>query len=419
MKNKKGFTLIELLAVIIILGILMIIAIPSVTRYISDSRKSAYVDTAKEIVGGARNLVNDGKLEMYDTSVAYYIPNTCIKVENGNKAKSPYGEFIDDKTYVVVTYDGKGYSYYWVSLDDTGTGVKEPISIDKLEEKDIETDLTRDDVKDNNGVGKEKVVIFSSTCDGKTEKDAYSDLIVSTILNEKESQLRKIDENVYIFKGGNPDNYVRFNCDSNNNCETWRIIGIYEDKLKIIKTDSISSQIYKNSNSIASWEGSQIETYLNKETEGGYFYSLNQSAKELITTGTWFVGTTSHNNKAAETYEQAKSLTLSRKIGLITVYEFLYATGTELCLSQSPGYYYNINNCGTSGYNWLKPSLPSWTISHLIDYTNYVLVILGNGSVNKSELTSRSDIIPAVFLNYSVKITGGSGTSSDPYTLGL
>ncbi len=50
MKKKNGFTLIELLAVIIILGILMIIAIPSVTNYISNSRKSAYVDTAKEIV---------------------------------------------------------------------------------------------------------------------------------------------------------------------------------------------------------------------------------------------------------------------------------------------------------------------------------------------------------------------------------
>ena len=58
MKNKKGFTLIELLAVIIILGILMIIAIPSVTKYISDSRKSSYVDTAKEIIAGARNAVN-------------------------------------------------------------------------------------------------------------------------------------------------------------------------------------------------------------------------------------------------------------------------------------------------------------------------------------------------------------------------
>ena len=67
--NKKGFTLIELLAVIIILGILMIIAIPSVTKYISDSRKSSYVDTAKEVVSGVRNVVNSGKLGMYDTGV--------------------------------------------------------------------------------------------------------------------------------------------------------------------------------------------------------------------------------------------------------------------------------------------------------------------------------------------------------------
>lgn len=34
-KNNKGFTLIELLAVIVILGLLMAIAIPSVTRYIT------------------------------------------------------------------------------------------------------------------------------------------------------------------------------------------------------------------------------------------------------------------------------------------------------------------------------------------------------------------------------------------------
>ena len=96
--NKKGFTLIELLAVIIILGILMIIAIPSVTKYINDSRKNSYVDTAKEIISGTRNLVNEGKLGMYDTNVTYYIPSKCIKTENASK--SPYGEFT--KAYVAV-----------------------------------------------------------------------------------------------------------------------------------------------------------------------------------------------------------------------------------------------------------------------------------------------------------------------------
>ena len=78
MKKEKGFTLIELLAVIIILGILMIIAIPSVTSYINNSRKSAYVDTAKEIISGARNLVNEGKIEMFSTDTTYYIDYGCI-----------------------------------------------------------------------------------------------------------------------------------------------------------------------------------------------------------------------------------------------------------------------------------------------------------------------------------------------------
>ena len=178
MKNKNGFTLIELLAVIIILGILMIIAIPSVTRYISDSRKSAYVNTAKEVISATRNLVNSGELEMYDTDVTYYIPNSCIKVENGEKAKSPYGEFIDDKTYVVVTYTGSGYEYYWVSLDETGTGVVEPKGVDELEEKYILSDVKREDIKDNLGMGgRSRVIIYNSDCSESTGKDAYSDAI--------------------------------------------------------------------------------------------------------------------------------------------------------------------------------------------------------------------------------------------------
>lgn len=43
MRNNKGFTLVELLAVIIILGLLMVIATPSITKYINNARVKTYL----------------------------------------------------------------------------------------------------------------------------------------------------------------------------------------------------------------------------------------------------------------------------------------------------------------------------------------------------------------------------------------
>ena len=136
--KKKGFTLIELLAVIIILGVLMIIAIPAVTSYIQNSRKSAYISSAKEIIGGARILVNEGKLGMYDSNVSYYIPVSYIKTEGANK--TPYGEYTE--AYVVVTFNGTSYKYYWISTDTSETGVKDIISEDNLSVDNIESNVT-------------------------------------------------------------------------------------------------------------------------------------------------------------------------------------------------------------------------------------------------------------------------------------
>ena len=163
MKKKNGFTLIELLAVIIILGILMIIAIPSVTSYINNSRKSAYVDTAKEIIAGARNFVNEGNIEMYSTDTTYYIDYKCIKTENAQK--SPYGEFVDGETYVIVTYDGKGYNYYWVSRDTTGQGVKVVTRANDLDEDDIVSDIKSGEITPTVGVGERaNIQIIGADC---------------------------------------------------------------------------------------------------------------------------------------------------------------------------------------------------------------------------------------------------------------
>ena len=152
MKEEKGFTLIELLAVIIILGILLLIAIPSVTSYINNSRKSAYVSTAKEYLRGASTLVNSGDLEMYDTNTTYYIPISYVQTENASK--SPYGDFT--QAYVGIIFDGYEYKYYWVSTDDAGQGVKKITPLDKLNEKDIISGLKDSDIQyivEHKGIG--------------------------------------------------------------------------------------------------------------------------------------------------------------------------------------------------------------------------------------------------------------------------
>ena len=57
-KDKKGFTLIELLAVIIILGVLLLIAVPTISKYIENSRKNTYVNTIKTMVNSVSTAVN-------------------------------------------------------------------------------------------------------------------------------------------------------------------------------------------------------------------------------------------------------------------------------------------------------------------------------------------------------------------------
>ena len=124
-KNKKGFTLIELLAVIIILGVIMLIAIPSVTQQITNSRKNSYIDTASAYVSAVVVKVNEGSLPMFDTHRLYLIPVgnddtvSCVSLESGGA--SPFSKYYN-YAYVAVHYTGDSYDYWFLSEDGSLQG---------------------------------------------------------------------------------------------------------------------------------------------------------------------------------------------------------------------------------------------------------------------------------------------------------
>ena len=61
-KNQKGFTMIELLAAIIILGVLLGIAIPGVSKLMKQFRRDYYGKLEESITTSAKDFINDEKL---------------------------------------------------------------------------------------------------------------------------------------------------------------------------------------------------------------------------------------------------------------------------------------------------------------------------------------------------------------------
>jgi len=146
-KPKKGFTLIELLAVIVILGLLMVIAIPSVTKYITQSRKKTVSTTIGNYVGALTNQVNDMEYIFTGANTIYAVPIECISLERGGT--NPFGKWhqANDNywAYVLIQYNDEtsSYTYGFTFKDSAGYGLY-PTTIEKLNENgsQINTNLT-------------------------------------------------------------------------------------------------------------------------------------------------------------------------------------------------------------------------------------------------------------------------------------
>ncbi len=243
MKNK-GFTLIELLAVIIILGVLMLIAIPSVTAYINNSRKEAYINTAKQYIKGATNLVNTGELDIYDTETTYYIPSSCISLETGGE--SPYGgKFIP--AYILVTYDNDSFTYYWMSRDDQSIGIKTPVLSTNLKKEDIASGVKENDVSVKYSIdGRDNLIEFTEDC--KSKKDAIPSTEPLNFNGESIKTNLKVGDYVTIVPDASTytitSDITGYNGDqiiTPNELTLWRVINVNKNGTVDLVSDNVSS----------------------------------------------------------------------------------------------------------------------------------------------------------------------------------
>ena len=145
--NKAGFTLIELLAVITIMGILMMVAIPSVSRTIENSRRDTFADNALTYVNTVRNAVMADELSCGGKTASatangtyYFVINTSDQSTKDLMEKvalSSWGS-AELKGYVKWhkssnATTGRTTTEYFVRLADTGLhGFKAEVS-----EKDV------------------------------------------------------------------------------------------------------------------------------------------------------------------------------------------------------------------------------------------------------------------------------------------
>ena len=220
------------------------------------------------------------------------------------------------------------------------------------------------------------------------------------------------EDGKYTYKGANPNNYVTFN----NEKAGWRIMSINSDgTIKIMRDASIGNMVWDSGSS--NWnQPASLNTYLNST----YYNSLTSIAQSQIVTATYYAGSvTEDNNDMQDQINDEKRTTSSVKVALPTVSEYIRAASNKV---QCGTYSLNNNNYSTCrNSNWMFDSSISywWTLSRSLGSSSDVFRVNYYGGVDYYDCTLNMSyaVRPTVTLSSSVKITGGTGTQSDPYTL--
>ena len=229
-------------------------------------------------------------------------------------------------------------------------------------------------------------------------------------------------DNSYRYAGASDsvNNYICLGSDAATcpDANLFRIIGVFGDKTKVIRANSVGDLKWHTSSS-NTWSSSSLNTYLN----GTYLTRLGTIADKIATT-TWKVGGGSWSNIATsvpktayqnEVGSNASTTTVDKKIGLMYVSDYYYSA------SPSAWTLVGFNSSdATKDYraatstNWLYLGSYEWTISRISDRTNDAFGVSSTGNVYHYIVTNSYAVRPSFNLESSITYISGDGTIEKP-----
>ena len=228
-------------------------------------------------------------------------------------------------------------------------------------------------------------------------------------------------DNSYRYAGENPNNYVCFGstttpCPADN---LYRIIGVFGDKVKLIKSTSVGNKAW-DINDSSTWSTSSLNTYLNNE----FITTFDETTKGKIEKATWKVGgntrenieyqpaKTAYQNEVVQpiTDEYSTETEYSAKVGLMYASDYGFAAAPSAWTTKLSSY----NDEAIKSANWMYLGATEWTISRRADYSGGAFYVNSDGRVNSSLVYYYFAVRPVFYLSSSVNYASGDGTKNSP-----
>lgn len=107
--KRNGFTLVELLAVIVIMGLLSLLIVPQVAKYIGNSTDATYESFIQTLKGATQQYFVDHPEEMPEKMEVSATGSDAVKITAEVLIKGGYMKSLQDPENSKLTCDSKSY----------------------------------------------------------------------------------------------------------------------------------------------------------------------------------------------------------------------------------------------------------------------------------------------------------------------